>query len=190
VTPGLLILACTQLPDPQGDSSGTQDGLPTGDQLVEDTEPTVVSSTPCSACGGGCLIEELAYTEQYHTTDPVPYASTPPAGGPHNPCWAVWGSHTDPVLDDNFVHNLEHGGVAFVYADSSLQSEIDALAKELGDFMFTTPYAQQDSAMSALAWGWRLSLGCFDDATLRAFYADHVNQAPESILADPSAGCM
>jgi hypothetical protein len=56
--------------------------------------------------------------------------------------------------------------------------------------MITTPYATQTSAMSALSWGWRLSLGCFDDTTLREFYTEHVNQAPESLLSDPGSGCM
>ena len=187
----LILAACTKVPDPQGDDSGTTvDGVPSGEQLIRDTIPSVASSTPCDACGGDCLVEQLVYAEHYHTRESIDYANTPPAGGPHNPCWAPWGSHTDPVPDDNFVHNLEHGGVAFVYGDSSLQAQGDTLAKELGKYMFTTPYAKQSSAMSALAWGWRLSLGCFDDPALREFYAVHVNQAPESTLADPSAGCM
>ena len=187
----LVFAACTKVPDPQGDDSGTTvDGVPTGEQLILDTIPSVASSTPCDACGGDCLVEQLVYAEHYHTPEPIDYASTPPAGGPHNPCWAPWGPHTEPVLDDNFVHNLEHGGIAFVYGDSSLQAQGDALAKELGKYMFTTPYAKQSSSMSALAWGWRLSLGCFDDPTLREFYTAHVNQAPESLLSDPSAGCM
>ena len=187
----LIFAACTKVPDPQGDDSATTvDGIPSGEQLILDTIPSVASSTPCDACGGDCFVEQLVYAEHYHTQDPIDYASTPPAGGPHNPCWAPWGSHTEPVLDDNFVHNLEHGGIAFVYADGTLQPKIDTLAKELGKYMFTTPYAKQSSAMSALAWGWRLSLGCFDDPTLRAFYTAHVNQAPESLLADPGAGCM
>jgi hypothetical protein len=186
-----LTFACTQVPDPQGDDSATTvDGIPSGEQLIQDTIPTVISSTPCDACGGDCLVEELAYADAYHTRESIDYASTPPAGGPHDPCWATWGVHTESVPDDNFVHNLEHGGVAFLHADSTLQGEVEALAKELGKFMFTTPYANQSSAMSAVAWEWRLSLGCFDDPTLREFYAEHVNQAPESLLADPGAGCM
>ncbi len=181
-----IAAACTQVPDPQGDDSGiTENGVPSGEQLILDTIPVVVSSTPCDACGGTCLVEELDYPKSYHTTESIDYARTPPAGGPHNPCWSTWGAHAAAVLDDNFVHNLEHGGVAFVYAESALQGQVDALAKELGDYMITTPYTQQEGAMSALSWGWRLSLGCFDDATLRAFYADHVNQAPESLLAGP-----
>ena len=185
-----LLAACTRIPDPQGDSATTENGVPTGEQLIRDTTPVVVSSTPSDACGGDCLVEELAYAAAYHTRETIDYASTPPAGGPHHPCWATWGSHVAPVLDDNFVHNLEHGGVAFVYGDTSLQAEGDVLAKELATYMITTPYANQSSAMSAVAWGWRLSLGCFDDATLRDFYTAHVNQAPESLLADPSADCM
>jgi hypothetical protein len=186
-----LIFACTDVPDPQGDDSDTtENGIPTGDQLVRDTVSTVVSSTACDACGGSCLLEELAYPDRYHTTEPIAYASTPPAGGPHNPCWAVWGVHHEALLDDNFVHNLEHGGIAFVYDDASLEKQIDTLSKELGDYTITTPYTKQQYAMTALAWGWRLSLGCFDDTTLRTFYTDHVNQAPESLLLDPGAGCM
>jgi Protein of unknown function (DUF3105) len=186
----LLLFACTKVPDPQGDTGATDDGIPSGDALVADTVPVTVSSEPCDACGGDCLLEQLAYDKRYHTTEPIAYASTPPAGGPHNPCWAVWGIHDEPVLDDNFVHNLEHGGVVFAYSDDALQGEVDALATKLGDYMFTTPYTQQKSAMTAVAWGWRLSLGCFDESLLSTFYTQHVNQGPESLLADPSAGCM
>ena len=176
-----FLLACTDVPDPQGDDSIA---------AADPTMPIVVATPPCDACGGDCLLEQLSYPETFHISQPIDYASTPPAGGPHNPCWATWGTHVEPVLDDNFVHNLEHGAIAFVYGDTSLQAQGDALAKVLAKFMITTPYAKQSSAMSALSWGWRLSLGCFDDAALREFYIAHVNQAPESTLADPSAGCM
>jgi hypothetical protein len=179
----LLIAACTQVPDPQGD-----DSAPTTD--VDPTIPIVLASTSCDACGGDCLLEELTYPDTFHTSEPIEYASTPPAGGPHNPCWSTWGAHDEAVPDDNFVHNLEHGGIAFVYSDAALQGQVEGLAKELGDYMITTPYPDQGSAMSALSWGWRLSLGCFDDTALREFYTAHVNQAPESLLSDPGSGCM
>jgi hypothetical protein len=187
-----LFPACTRSEpsSPPGDSAGTEDGIPTGNNLIQDTVPTIVSSEPCDACGGVCLLEELEYPSTYHTTEPIAYASTPPAGGPHNPCWSTWGIHVEAVPDDNFVHNLEHGGVAFLPGNAGLAGQVDSLAVELGDFMITSPYAAQEAEMSALSWGFRLSLGCFDEGLLRTFYKDHVNHAPESILSEPSGGCM
>jgi hypothetical protein len=168
---------------------------------VDDTLPTVISSTPCAACGGDCLIEELAYAARYHATEPVDYTDRPPAGGPHDGCWATWGVHPDPVPDDNFVHNLEHGGVVWLYScdtggssPSGPDCAADALAlAELavsyGDFTLVTPYPDMDARFATVAWGWRLTAGCVDLDLQATFFEDHVDQAPESLTAEPSAAC-
>jgi hypothetical protein len=162
------------------------------------TLPTLLSSTPCDACGGDCLVEELAYEAgPLHISDPLDYADPPPAGGPHNPCWATWGVHTEPVLDDNFVHNLEHGGVVWLYAcdptDAACAADVETLttlATDVGLFALVTPYPDMEPRYATLAWGWRLTTGCVDLALQQAFYDDHVDRAPESLPSDPSTQCM
>ncbi|MEQ1508409.1 MAG: DUF3105 domain-containing protein [Myxococcota bacterium] len=165
---------------------------PTGDP-GDDTVPLLVSSTPCDACDGDCVIEELAYAARYHTVEPVAYQDRPPAGGPHDPCWSTWGTHAEPVPDDRWVHNLEHGGVVSLYHCDDCVDEVAAmasLATSQGLFTLVTPYAEMDDRFAAVAWGWRLRASCFDEPTFAAFYADHVDQGPESLPGDPSADCM
>ena len=157
-----------------------------------DTVPEVLSSEPCDACDGDCVLEELAYpTQAYHTSEPVLYADRPPAGGPHDPCWATWGAHREPLPDERWVHNLEHGGVVYVYQDPvpSAVTALEALADEKGVFVLVAPYADMDSPYAAISWGFRMLTGCVDDEAFRAFYDEHVDQAPESLPQDPGSAC-
>jgi hypothetical protein len=45
----------------------------------------------------------------------ISYQEYPPTSGPHWPVWAKWGMYTEPVPDEAFVHNLEHGGIVILY---------------------------------------------------------------------------
>lgn len=174
---------------PSDSGSGTPS--PTGDPTV----PTLVSSTACDACGGDCVIEELAYAERYHDSEPIVYADLPPAGGPHNPCWTTFGAHATEALDDNWVHNLEHGGVAYLYACTDCPDDaaaIAALTEEEAPFALSTPYVEMADVarFAAVAWQFRLLAGCFDRDTFAAFHDAHVDHAPESLASDPGTGCM
>lgn len=159
---------------------------------ADDTTPEVVSRTPCDACGGDCVLEELAYAVSYHTTVPIDYADTPPAGGPHHPCWTWFGVHDDPIEDERWVHDLEHGGVALLHACSGCDADVASLeaVATSSPFGLALPYAEMATPYAAVSWGWRLTLGCWDEQVARSFLAEHENHAPESVLADPSADCM
>lgn len=159
----------------------------------DETLPTVLSQTPCGACGGDCLIEELSYGAALHTTSPIDYAEPPPAGGPHNPCWAPWGMSEQPIEDDNFVHNLEHGGIVFLWSCEGCDSEvslIEGIVEEKGIFTLATPYPDMDVPFAALSWGFRLTMSCLDTGELSSFYDAHVDAAPESLPSGPSPDCM
>ncbi len=148
----------------------------------------------CDACGGACDAVTRSFSERQHVTDPIDYEDPPPFGGDHNPCWAPWGVHTTPVADDNWVHNLEHGGVVFLYdcldgceADATALGE---LASSLGPYSLVTPYSGMSRRFAVVAWGHRLEMDCLDTSALRQFYIDHQDDAPESTIADPSESCM
>ncbi len=186
--------ACTgpdpvKLPGATGDTGTPSAGEPVP---VEDTTPVVLSVTPCDACGGSCTIEELSYERSYHTTAPIEYASTPPAGGPHDPCWTTFGVHDGAVDDERWVHNLEHGGVALLYACEDCEAEVAELEQvALGSpFGLALPYDGMEATFAAVAWGWRWTASCWDADLARDFVLAHQDEAPESVLADPSAGCM
>ena len=45
----------------------------------------------------------------------ITYEEYPPTSGAHWPVVARWGLYPEPVPEEVFVHNLEHGGVVLLY---------------------------------------------------------------------------
>lgn len=153
------------------------------------------SSEACDACGGACQEDEIPATSRNHTDAAITYEDRPPTGGDHNPCWATWGVHTDEVPDENWVHNLEHGGVIFLYNcpdgcpedQLALESYVSGLPAGRA---LVTPYAEMTWTYAAVSWEHRLLLDCLDMASFQAFYDEHVANGPEVTTADPDTGCM
>jgi hypothetical protein len=91
------------------------------------------------------------------------------------------------------VHNLEHGGVVFLYdcpegcADEV--AELTALTGELETFVLLSPYDELPTRFAAVSWGWRYLTDCFARDDFEAFYLRHFDRAPESIPTDPGALC-
>ena len=50
-----------------------------------------------------------------HVQSHVTYDHTPPAGGAHNPVWLNCGIYSQPVPNENAVHDLEHGAIWITY---------------------------------------------------------------------------
>jgi hypothetical protein len=53
--------------------------------------------------------------------------TSPPTSGPHYAQPAVWGAYTEPLLQAQVVHNLEHGGVFIQYGKGVPQATVDQL---------------------------------------------------------------
>ena len=53
--------------------------------------------------------------------------TSPPTSGPHYSGPAVWGAYTEPLLQAQVVHNLEHGGIFIQYGKDVPQATIDEL---------------------------------------------------------------
>jgi hypothetical protein len=148
----------------------------------------------CTACAGDCLEETFSVTDNHHTTDAVDYGTEPPVGGPHNPCWVPWTVYDHEVQTERWVHNLEHGGLAFLYncpegcADEvgTLDAYVRALPQGTAVML---PYAEMDARFAAVSWGARITLDCMDTDALQAFYDAHHNHSPETLTADPPASC-
>ena len=62
------------------------------------------------------------------TETPI-YQSNPPVQGPHYARWAIWQRYTQTVPRGFWVHNLEHGGVVFLYRPDAPQDLINALIR-------------------------------------------------------------
>lgn len=157
-----------------GDDAGSDDG---GGGLC----------TRCGACE-----QSVAFSSVTHVDGPIDYDDLPPAGGEHNPCWGDFRVYETPLADERWVHNLEHGGVVFLYhCPEGCAAEV----AELGAFVrkrsqaLLTPYPELPARFAAVAWGERLVSPCFDLDAFEAFYAAHVGRAPESVTAPPPAAC-
>jgi hypothetical protein len=137
---------------------------------------------------------ECAYpdTSGAHVTGEVDYRDRPPAGGTHNQCWGPWGVHQSELPDERWVHNLEHGGVVYLYrCDDGCPSEVATMSNFVTGRRqaLLTPYAALPTRFAVVAWGVRMVSDCFDQAAFEAFYSAHVNRGPEQIADDPPTVC-
>jgi hypothetical protein len=127
-----------------------------------------------------------------HQTGTIDYPIKPPPGGNHNPCWGEWGVHDAPLPAENWVHNLEHGGVVLLYhCPKGCKDEI----AELSDFVAAHPrtvlseYEAMDARFAAIAWEYRLLMDDLDLDAIGEFYVAHFDHGLESLDAPPPSGC-
>ena len=146
----------------------------------------------CAACDGSCSVS-VPITSANHIEGDIDYGAEVPAGGNHNFCWTTWGVHTEPVLPENWVHNLEHGGIVLLYRCADACPEV---AAELATFaevralVVVSPQPDMTAEFAAVAWGYRLTMSCLDMDAIREFYMVHVDNAPESIIQAPPIECL
>ena len=127
------------------------------------------------------------------------YKFYPPTSGPH---YSVAGSAPvpwktiDTLVEGQFVHNLEHGGIAILY-DCPSGTECTTLKNQLSDYInklapldptyrevkfVMTPYTRGMTKKVALvAWHYVQFLDGYDQNAITQFYESHVNKGPESV---------
>lgn len=144
----------------------------------------------CTECGG--CSEAVPVRSFLHVVGPIEYADSPPASGDHDPCWARWGVHESVVLARNWVHNLEHGGVVFLYdCPDGCEDEVAELRAlvEANPRTLLTRYPELPTRFAAVSWGHRLLSDCADRSAFQSFYDSHFDRGRESIGSDPPASC-
>ena len=158
--------------------------------------PTKVTSETCTVCGGDCRAEQLDYDSWHHIPSGVAldYENAPPAGGDHDPCWAVWGVHDEVLEARHWVHNLEHGGVVFLYdCPAGCPDEIDTLEQlvaSLPNWALLTRFPGLQRRFDVLSANHRLLMDCVDEAALTSFYETNKGHSTESITSGPPAQCL
>jgi hypothetical protein len=124
-----------------------------------------------------------------------PYGSVPATSGQHWGTPANWGVYTtsNPAIESQVVHNLEHGGIVIWYQPTASQEDIDALTQftqqqlNSSDYkVILSPWSGQDFGhpIAVTAWNWLLYLDSADIDQLRAFQEDH----PPSDAPEPFGG--
>ncbi len=124
--------------------------------------------------------------------DYVVYNSTPPSSGDH---WSIaqrCGFFTDPVPDEQIVHNLEHSNVVISY-NLPDQADVDALENiynELQEgwrihFTVARPYDKIAAGQVALsAWGVTDTMQGVDKERIERFFEHYVGRlGPEGAIS-------
>jgi len=165
----------------------------------DDSPPWVCSGEPQVAgdCGSGTTtFEENLSRSHIEEPDELVYSSSPPSSGDHRPYWALWGEH-EFLTHENWVHNLEHGGVALLYHPCADPEVIDSLRTwararpddDGGPFRWIlTPYPDLPTMLAVVAWEWTYEAECFNETEVAEFVDAHYRQAPEDLGNQGSAG--
>ena len=125
--------------------------------------------------------------------------TSPPTSGPHYSQPAIWGSYTEPLLQGQVVHNLEHGGVFIQYGKDVPQATIDQLQafyEERRNGTLLAPLPSLGSKIAIGAWTTKSSSDAddgtaylakctdFDEAAYAAFFAANQFKGPERFPSD------
>jgi hypothetical protein len=144
-------------------------------------------------------VQTIADEGRSHVARPqrVTFAHQPPSSGNHYSDTAAprpWGAVQTELLPEEFVHNMEHGGVVLVYrcsgtecdaAYAAAQNLFSTLPKE-AQFnevkLLTTPYQGMAPKVAMLSWDHEqdfTGMPTLADAT--TFYNQFVDKGPEAI---------
>lgn len=132
------------------------------------------------------------------------YKSYPPASGPHYSAqgiapvpWQTIATSSSPLVEGQYIHNLEHGGMAILYncpsgsdcttLTNQLQNYVQNLAPKEPTFgevkVVMTPYSRGMGThkVALVAWDYIEFLDSYDQAEITRFYENHADQGPEKI---------
>ncbi|GAA3737646.1 hypothetical protein GCM10022225_20620 [Plantactinospora mayteni] len=124
-----------------------------------------------------------------HVEEPVSYPMSPPVGGPHFQRWQNCNGdvYTEPLVDGNAVHSLEHGAVWITYRPGLAPPEVGKLIDRVRGlaYMMLSPYPGQSAPISLQAWGYQLTVDDADDEAIDAF----ISAYRQTAAIEPGAPC-
>ena len=131
------------------------------------------------------------------------YKVYPPASGPHFSAqgiapvpWQTIATSSSPLAEGQYIHNLEHGGMAILYncstgADcTTLKNSLENYVKNLAPVEPTysevkvvlSPYSHgMQKKVALVAWDYIEFLDAYDQNAITQFYENHVNKGPEAV---------
>jgi hypothetical protein len=124
-----------------------------------------------------------------HKDGQLPYATSPPVGGAHNPLWqnCMGDVYAQPIANEHAVHSLEHGAVWVTYKPGLAADQVAALQKRVEgkDYMLMSPFTGLDKNVSLQAWGYQLKVDDANDSRIDEFIKD----ARLNASMEPGAAC-
>lgn len=120
-------------------------------------------------------------------TEHPPYNSNPPTGGWHYTLTAKKKYYTEPIPDENALHNLEHGDIWIAYSPKLTEEVKDQLKSYAFSKILISPREANDTDIALVAWErvdkFNLEGGSVPDERIRDFIKRYRNKGPEKIPA-------
>lgn len=141
--------------------------------------------------GPGVRIDDAGAGHVAQGTAHDPYTSAPATSGPHfgAPLSPVrWGVHEAALQPEEYVHNLEHGGIGIFFDCPSGCDAIQDLLTELvneavknGGKVILAPHSDTGATITLTAWTFMDQMENFDEERIREFVNSHESSpnAPE-----------
>ena len=156
--------------------------------IVLTSKPTAPPSAGSGNSAGSGIRGLMTYRNSAgHVKGPVTYDQTPPVGGPHDAIWLNCGIYTQPVPNENAVHDLEHGAVWVTYDPSLPAESVTKLrARMPSTYTVLSPYPGLPGPIVLSAWNAQVTVSSVTDARISQFFDKYRNSgnAPE-----PGAPC-
>lgn len=169
-------------PNPMQSSAGTVGLI---EEFTVTTPGEILPDRPADTVLPGKAFPDLG-RKHVPGVDRITYNSNPPTSGPHHAVWAKWGIYEQAPMDEQLVHNLEHGGVIVSYDPAQISGEtleqLKAQVRELSKInprIILTPRQNFDGAIALTAWGYLQTLDGYDAAAIKTFYDAFIARAPE-----------
>ena len=128
-----------------------------------------------------------------HTEQPVDYEETPPVIGQHSGTPAPCGIHGQQLVDEEYVHSLEHGAVAVLYdptqVDANTVTTIEDIVGSYEDHTISAPYEGMDQGkpIYVTSWGKRMALDSLDEGAVREYIDTFLGKGRETEDCDNTA---
>ena len=120
-------------------------------------------------------VSHIGVTEKHKA-----YNSNPPTSGAHgspvNP-----GVYTEELIDENVVHNMEHGGIWISYTgitDAEI-AQLVSIARRHSRSVVLSPRNSNDSPIAVASWGRLMKLETIDEEAIEEYIRKNINKSPE-----------
>lgn len=164
-------------------AASTRPAPPTG--AVPTTPRVAIPPSSTATCDDVEEYDDLGYDHIRPGQTHPPYNSNPPTSGAH---WAdpqEWGVYSTPQVQEQLVHNLEHGGIVIQYNNlpaTELQRLLD-FVKGNSHHIIVAPYPglDRDVRVAFTAWTYLQTCNGVDLDALGDFIDEFRDQGPEYV---------
>ena len=111
-----------------------------------------------------------------------PYNTNPPTSGAHG-APVDFGVYQEELIDENVVHNLEHGGIWISYKDLREEDiqKLEDIGRNYSGRTVVSPRSANNSNIAVVSWGRLLELDTVDVEKITEYVKRNFNRSPEQI---------